>query len=569
VILLAGLAAYHGSLDGPFIFDDLESIIHNPSIRQLGDPAAMLTPPDGGRTVHGRPILNVSLALNYAIGGTGVFGYHALNLLIHLLAAVILFGLVRRTLELPSISKRFPAPSPHVLATITACVWVVHPLTTSAVTYVIQRAESLAGLLSLLTLYCVLRGATGPRSGTWYSAAVIACALGIGCKETVAVVPLVVLLYDTVYLSETMIAALGRRWRLYAGLAASWVLLAVLVSQAAGRGGSAGFGHGITAWQYAARQTRAIFEYLSLSVWPRNLILDYGTDVPAGFASVAVFAAGVAVLLALAGAAMYLRPAAGFLCVSFFLLLAPSSSVIPVVTQTAAEHRMYLPLAVLVAGAVIGVHAVLARLPPAGREIGRSLPAVMVLLACAAVAGLAWRTWVRNEDYRTEAAIWRDTVAKRPGNARARGALCLYLMRDGNYDDAEREIKEAIRLDPGNAEFHLHRANLLDMTGRPDDALAAYDRALELDPGYAEAYDNRGITRFRLGQSERALEDFDAAISLRPDSVPTYLNRAVCYTAIGQYDRAWDDVRTLARLGGSPPPEFLARLRSLSGTPPR
>jgi hypothetical protein len=173
VIVLAALAVYYNSFSGPFIYDDVVSITENPTIRHLWPVGRVLSPPVH-LPVTGRPLLNLSLALNYALSGDAVWSYHALNLLIHVLAGLTLFGLVRRTLlrqgyggqalQQPVLSKQFGEAS-MPLAFVVALLWVVHPLQTECVTYVTQRAESLMGLFYLLTLYCFVRGAdaTGER----------------------------------------------------------------------------------------------------------------------------------------------------------------------------------------------------------------------------------------------------------------------------------------------------------------------------------------------------------------------------------------------------------------------
>ena len=168
VIAVAALAAYANSLSGPFIFDDPSSIVSNPTIRSLWPPWDALAAPRVGVTVGGRPVLNLSLAVNYALGGTNVVGYHVGNLAIHLAAALALFGLVRRTL-LGAAGGRF-APDATFLAAAAAGLWVVHPLQTESVTYVIQRAESLMGMFYLLTLYCFARSVDSTVR-VWWSAA--------------------------------------------------------------------------------------------------------------------------------------------------------------------------------------------------------------------------------------------------------------------------------------------------------------------------------------------------------------------------------------------------------------
>src|SRR5580700_4395442 len=152
LIVVAGLLAYGDSLFGPFIFDDVASITDNPTIRHLSAMGDVLSPPPNGEGVSGRPLINLSLAVNYAVSGTKTWSYHALNLLIHLLAGLALFGIVRRTLANYQAGATIPAFAVGLL-------WTVHPLLTESVTFVIQRTESLMGLFYLLTLYSFIRGA--------------------------------------------------------------------------------------------------------------------------------------------------------------------------------------------------------------------------------------------------------------------------------------------------------------------------------------------------------------------------------------------------------------------------
>ena len=271
-LVLAVLFAYANSRLGVFLWDDLRSIANNPTIRHLS--TSWLPPP--GVTVSGRPVLNFSIALSYALSGTSVSGYHALNLAIHILAGLALFGVVRRTLEQPGLRERFGNAS-VALALAVALVWALHPLQTESVTYIIQRAESLMGLFYLLTLYCFIRYASSspgepeggkPGRSLWAWLSVLACLLGTATKEVMVSAPLVVLLYDRTFIAGTFREALRLRRRLHAGLVGSWLLLGLLAWTGGNRGGSIGFGIGVPWWKYALTQFRAVSPYLSLSVWP-------------------------------------------------------------------------------------------------------------------------------------------------------------------------------------------------------------------------------------------------------------------------------------------------------------
>ena len=144
LLVLATVLAYCGSFSGPFIFDDVPNIVENQTLRHLWPIWPALSPP-AGAGVGGRPLLNLSFAINFAVGGTRVQGYHALNLIIHILAGLILFGLVRRTLLRPGLPAGVSADA-DLLALLVALLWALHPLQTEAVAYVSQRAESLMGL---------------------------------------------------------------------------------------------------------------------------------------------------------------------------------------------------------------------------------------------------------------------------------------------------------------------------------------------------------------------------------------------------------------------------------------
>lgn len=217
LLVIAGILAYHNSLFTPFVFDDSVSITLNRTIRHLWPVWEALLPPHRtGLPVEGRPVVNFTLAVNYALGGVTPWGYHALNLAIHILAGLTLFGIARRTLLRPAMSGRFGAEATS-LALAIALLWTVHPLQTEAVTYVVQRAESLMGLFYLLTMYCFIRGVESRWPGRWYALSVAACLLGMGSREVMVSAPLMVLFYDRTFVAGSFPEAWKRRWWLYRG----------------------------------------------------------------------------------------------------------------------------------------------------------------------------------------------------------------------------------------------------------------------------------------------------------------------------------------------------------------
>jgi tetratricopeptide (TPR) repeat protein len=539
VIVGAGLIAYHNILTAPFVFDDAASIEKNPSIRHLSALGQVLSPPAAdGRGVAGRPLVNLSLALNYAAGGLDVRGYHAANLAFHLLAALALFGLVRRTL------RDLPA------ACVIALLWAVHPLQTEAVTCVIQRTESLMGLFFLLTLYCFSRFADGrpasasreeparPGAGRWGGLSILCCLAGMATKEVMVSAPVLVLLYDRTFLAGSFGEAWRRRKAYYLGLAATWFLLLFLVLRGGGsRSSAAGFGQGVSPWHYLLTQCWALPHYLRLAVWPHPLIVDYGTAVVTQ--PLAVLPQGLLVLALLGGTitALFARgPArvAGFLGAWFFAILAPSSSVVPLVTQTVAEHRMYLPLAALMVGAVLILR----------RYSGRAFFAVGLGLATALTAA----TVRRNQDYRSAVALWRDTVAHRPENLRARDSLGYALAEAGEPAAAAAVFTETLRRDPAFGEAHYGLASALRQSGRLAEAIAQYEEALRFAPGYPNAHYSLGVALGEAGQGEAAVAQYQEALRLQPDYPEARNGLGVALATLGRGAEALAEFQEALRL---------------------
>jgi hypothetical protein len=522
IIICVGLYAYHNSLRGPFVFDDLVAIPNNPTIRQLWPPWRALSPPQANNTVSGRPVVNLSLAVNYALGGLNVSGYHVVNLAIHILCALVLYGVVRRTLLCPSLRERYGAEA-RWLALAVALIWVVHPLQTESVTYLIQRTESLMGFFFLLTVYCVTRGAMSSGQRGWYAAAIVSCALGMGSKEVMVVAALTVLLYDRAFLSRSFREALRARAAMYAGLSGCWLVLVGLVASSSRP--NTGFGLSVTPWEYARTQPGVILHYLRLSFWPSPLVVDYG-DWPVA-KTPAMWVPSAAVVLALLVATLWAarrRPYLGFLGGWFFLILAPTSSVLPSIGEFAAERRMYLPLVAVIALVVIGWHMVFGGIcRRLGWESGRRRIVEVVVLV-AMVATLAQLTVRRNEDYRTEVALWTDVVAKRPNNARGHIGLGVALTTQGKPDEAMAHYSEALRINPSYAEAHYNLGIALFRQGKLDEAIAHYSEALRINPSYAEAHNNLGNVLARQGRLDEAI-----AIMRRSALRPTFPRRTTTW----------------------------------------
>lgn len=590
IVFLAG-AAYSNSLSGTFILDDWPSIVENPTIRRLSPIESVLNPPPSSLTVVGRPVANLTLALNYACGGLEVRGYHVVNLLVHILAGLTLYGIVRRTLSLPEMPASLQAGATPLALTV-AALWTVHPLQTESVTYIVQRTESLVGLFYLLTLYAAIRsaGAGSPRAEQlWGASAVLACLCGMASKEVMVSAPILVGLYDRIFLCRTFQEVWQRRRWLYAGLGATWIVLGVLVVQSAGRGNSAGFGYGMTPWEYLRTQFGWITRYLVLTVWPHPLVLDYGAATADSWEEIVPYALIVVALFIGTLVALRRQPWIGLLGIWFFAILAPTSSIVPLFGQTAAEHRMYLPLAAVSVLLVVGGWILCGTIAQTSPGVRKLAPA----LAASAVVALACRTWLRNRDYQSELQIWETVVAARPQNSRGfigRGvawrnlgkldaamadfetALALepnnangwcnkglvHQLRD-ELPAAVDDFTEALKLNPGNALAHYSRGLVHRSLGHLDEAIADYSSAIEINPGYANAYNNRGSAYQEANKAGQALADYSLAIALEPDNFLYHFNRGGLNSKLGRLPQALADLDAALRLSPNYVPAYLMR----------
>ncbi len=574
LLVAAATAAYSNSFHGVFLFDDVYHVVENERIIQWWPPWELLEVE--------RPVVELSLAFNYALGGLIPWGYHAFNLLVHILATLILFGVVRRTFVTCQSRERKPADAPLVtglapgalLAFVVALLWAVHPLQTQSVTYVIQRGESLMGLFYLLTIYCAIRGLHSSRQLGWHVASVVACALGMASKAVMVTAPVMVVLYDFVFgrrgfsndngpydlstnrESNSTAAQVGSRtprWRLYLALAATWSILwacgvAAEVFDPVAQQSHVGFGyHGLTPLQYAATQPGVNLNYLRLAFWPVGLCLDYDWSVAS---SLDVIIPPTMVILGLLVATTFgllRRSWPGFAGAWFFVILAPTSSFVPI-KDLAFEHRMYLPLAAVIAVSLIGGQSLLIGLlrPLAfGGKIGGVIQALVVVVVATL---LAFGTYRRNDVYRSDLAMWADVAAKRPYNARARVALGNALLARNRIDEAISAYREAVAIQPDFADGYCALGMGLARKGALEDSVAAYHESLRLNPNFAKAHYNLGNALNRLGKVAESIQSFRASLLIQPRFADAHCNLANALVTQGQLEEAVAEYREALRL---------------------
>jgi tetratricopeptide (TPR) repeat protein len=553
--LAAVTALYAGRLGGEWIFDDHHAVVRNDQIERLWPPTWAWY--DHDVPWASRPAVSFTVALDFALHGRSPGGYRAFNMAVHLANGLLLLWIVHRLLTAwPALGlcKRDAAG----LAGAVALLWSLHPLQTELVEYVSQRTELMVGFFYLLTLAASLArfGASSRRAArAWSGAAIGACALGAMSKEVIVTAPLAVLLCDRAFASGGFARALRRHRGLYTGLACSWGVLIPLVV-AGPRAQAVSLSSEISPLSYLRTQAGVIAEYLRLCFWPDALRLSYppwtarswADFPPQGILVVALFAATLW--------ACWRRPRLGFAGAWFFLTLAPSSSFVPVVTEIAAQRRVYLALAAVIGLMVVGGFIVLRRWAAFSPQRLRAARAGGLLILAAAGIALGWRTAVRANDYRTAISVWQEDVRIDPDHPAALFNLATALLDAGRPEPAaaylDRGVEALERLDPETraallysssldlvaaayqatgraavglpslqrlagmhpdlADVQLGYARLCLATGRAEEALAPLQRAAALDPGSAEPWIRMAEAFERSGGTQQALSALDAAI---------------------------------------------------------
>jgi protein O-mannosyl-transferase len=541
LIIGAGAIAFSNSVHNPFIWDDQTAITDNPTIRALWPPPGPFVPPLE-TPVSRRPLVNISFALNYAFHGLDVRGYHVVNLVLHVLAACLLFGIVRRALSSERLDhwlRRRASP----IAVIAALLWMVHPLVSEVVNYATQRTTVMADMFFFATLYAAQRALVSCRRGRWHTAAATACVLGMLSKESVAVAPIVVMLYDRIFAFPTVREALAVRARFYGALAVAWVPLGALLALRPHT--TVGFSTDVTPWTYLLNQAQMVPRYLRLAIWPDALVLDYGFPRLLPLADAFPGALVVGALMAGTLVALWRWPAAGFLGAAFFLTIAPSSSIVPIATEVGAERRMYLPLAAIVVFATVAGSRLVEWVHMHGpAHFRRQASAIGLLVAVACTAGLMARTVYRNAEFSTVRSIWRTSVERWP-QGRARASYASALIEDGEDALALEQLALA------TSDFPLARfalANELTAAHRYDDALRELSTFINEAPRASDRIPARAL-RGRIladqGHLDDAVDEFRALVALFPTRRTPRADLADLLYLHGDYQEAASHYRLL------------------------
>ena len=498
-------AAYSNSLSVGFEFDDVYLLTNNPSIRSLRNIPRFFYDPFTLTTVREnadlRPVLQITYALNHAISGLRPWSYHAVNMVLHLVAALLVFRIVRDHLW----------PGPAVVPAAAALFFALAPLNSQTLDYMSARSALLCTTLYLAAFWCVLRRRQWP--------AALLHALALLTKAIAVTLPAVIVAYDFLYRDRARCpTVLGyvRDWRRVVRLVLAPVVLdlayllyrRLLLPPWVSETFHQSF---TTPWLWFMSEWSAQLYYVRLFLWPDALSIDH--DFPYAFSffqarawlALCVIVAWIAVALRSAAR----RPLVAFATVWFFITLAPESSFAPL-AEVVNDHRPYiassLGLSVLLAWLI---HEASSRL----RE--RQQPAFVLacLVLCAVTIPI---TRHRNWQWQDSVRLWTDAAEKGPGNGRAWMNAGLALMDRGQLAEARRHFERARASNPGYAYVYMNISVLEAREGHLDAALHAADEAVRLNPGLAPAHYYRGRVLEKLGRTEEAAAAYEQALAIDP-----------------------------------------------------
>ncbi|MCP4889792.1 MAG: tetratricopeptide repeat protein, partial [Planctomycetaceae bacterium] len=497
-------------------------IVDNHRVRSLWPLDEFLT--------NNRPVGLYSFAVNYHFSGVDPFYYHVVNMAIHLINGLLV--LVGYLLSWRLYRRHWcDQPNPEInygilaTASLIATLWVVHPLTTQAVTNVVQRYESLASMGYLGVWVGMLIYLCGRR--------IIGCVviflmawIGLMSKEVFVTAPLAVLLFDRLITKHPWSLIFKTRLVPIALMLSPniWFIPSVARFFDTSRTGSSmGFGmEKVSSWEYLRTQPEVIWHYLYLTVWPRQLAFDYVWRIQSNPWIYLSLGATILALIAI-GARAYWQGGiklksfssglAGWLVLTFFFILAPTSSIVPI-ADLAFEHRMYLATALVMAGIVFIARAAATRLLSVS-ERPAVLRAGLVCFAVAAVSLLAWRTHLRNQDYRDGLRLWQTALDVSPKNPRAWYNVGREYYHRGDKDAALQPMANAVGYSTSGVPMYVAGlADCLNHHGRVDDAITLYERALSKKSNYKEVLNNLGVIYLDREQLDKAREHFQAAADM-------------------------------------------------------
>ena len=543
VFIVLGFLIYSNTLNVPFHFDDKQNIVENPNIRLTGLTLKDITRACFKTACPNRPIANLSFALNYYFHQyNNVAGYHAINIVIHIITGILLYFFIKTTLCIPSLRSRYKSPSS--IALFAALIWLVHPVQTQSVTYIVQRMNSMAAMFYILSFLLYVKGRLvkeNQKAWPWFAGCALAGLLALGSKETAATLPFFILVYEWYFFQD-----LSKAWlkRSIPYVVCAFVIFGLLAFAYMGLNPLerilSGYEHrDFTLYQRVLTQFRVVIYYVSLLIYPHPSRLNLDHDIGLSYSLIDPITTlvSIAAVLAMVGLAFYIvrkNRLISFSILWFFGNLLIESSVIAL--EIMFEHRLYLPSMFACLMAVTLAYQ--CKIPDWLRAG----------LLCVIIAVFSYWTYERNHVWIDDVALWKDCAQKSKGKARPHNNLGHALAEQGKLDEAIVHYYEAIRLKPDYVKAHNNLGVALDQQGKVEEAIAHFTEALRIKPEDVEAHNNLGNALARQGKVKEAIAHYLQALRINPACAETHSNLGILLAWQGDLDGAVNHFSVAVRI---------------------
>ncbi|MDO9515292.1 MAG: tetratricopeptide repeat protein [Syntrophales bacterium] len=549
-LLLFLIIIYGNSFHGAWQFDDRPNIVENKNITlktlDWSDIKKTLYAPEGGRI--SRPLSYLTFALNYYFGKLDVVGYHLVNFIIHYMSSVFLFLFIYNTLRLPTIRGRY-GPASYGIALLAAFFWATSPVQTTAVTYIVQRMASMAGLFYIMAMYFYLKGRTTDR--TWEQVLFLGlCALSatasLATKENAAMLPVSIWLYDLLLIQGVTRETIIKNVKLL--IPAILVVLAVGFLYTDISSLLTGYNNRpFTLTERLLTEPRIIIFYITILLYPisSRLTLIHDIEISQSLLTPWDTLPAIAVIVILIALAVYIarkRPLISFCILFFFLNHLIEGSFIPL--ELMYEHRNYIPSMFFFVPVVIFMLYVINYFSYT-KAIQFTMVAVFIFL----LSAQGHTVFIRNTLFEHPLLLWSDNVEKTPTLSRPYNNLGAAYWDLGLHDEAYESYSKALKLDRqtnlSNRGVNLYNLGMyhLHVKGESDKALELFRSALEVYPGYWPAHQEIALCLIMKGDLFKAGKGLLVALSSWPDNASLHHTMGFILLKAGKYDQAIKEAR--------------------------
>ncbi len=523
------VSSFANGVNGPFMFDDSRAIVHNPTIHHAS-LWQILTVYDE-RPTSARPLSNLSFAIDRKLFGLNPKPYHWENIIIQVIIAGLLFVLMRAILKICLPTVHLNTMRRDWLAAGMSLLWAIHPVQTECVLYITQRSEQFAMLSMVLGFYSLVKCQYHRR---WLTVGFLCCFLGMFTKQTVLVLPLMLLLFDRAFIAGSFKACWSQRRLFYIACFAVCISYASLLMAVPSNPLSVGTHLGVSRMDYLLTQSQVITWYLRNLFWPTGICLYYNWPIVTDTADAMPTFMLIASLLAVSLLSLWKWPKLGTWLTGMFIVLGPTSSILPIVSEVASDRRVSLIIPLILFPAVVLLIRGLLRVT---RRPQLAMGSVMILLLAAGMFYVN-QTSRLSVYYSNPIALWQHQTQQSPWPAGAWQMLGEHLEDEKQLAGAWQCYQQVLQLEPGWNMAQMGLGTVYIKLGRHDQAMKILASQTDHPLLAGVPYNAMGNIHKQKGELKEAALAYDKALEHDPDNLDYRLNRARVHNQLAQYQQA-------------------------------